>query len=508
MHQDGTQTKLPGGKAGVTPLIVPPLRAVGTRRGWDRLLRKRGADTARLMIATLSALADVATILGAGFLSNLLYFHWSYGTAPQIDINLQMVFIVAVFVVAINGLRAEYTVENYLAFSHHPSRLALTWSIAFLGMLALMFLTKSTGELSRFIGLTFFGAGLVALTAQRYAMVKLVAQRSAMGASAMRHVVLFGREQDIEAFNRTNDDLQLGCRVIGISVLRESGDGENEAARLARLDEDVSLAVSTVRLLKPDDVFLLVAWSDAELIERCVEGFVTVPAALHLRPELVMERFGDVRVGRVGRLLGINVGRKPIAFHDVMLKRTFDIVVALAALVLLSPLLVALAILIKLDSPGPVFFIQRRYGFNQEAFRVLKFRSMIVNDGTFQQATRDDPRITRLGAFLRRWNFDELPQLFNVVIGNMSLVGPRPHALAHDRAFEQRIARYAARHNVKPGITGWAQVNGFRGETRTQEEMMRRVEHDLYYIDNWSLRLDIRILFMTVFSPKAYRNAY
>jgi len=169
--------------------------------------------------------------------------------------------------------------------------------------------------------------------------------------------------------------------------------------------------------------------------------------------------------------------------------------------------LVSLAI--RLDSPGPVFFLQRRYGFNQEPFRIFKFRSMrTLDEGRhIPQAMADDPRITRVGRFLRRTNIDELPQLFNVLSGEMSLVGPRPHALAHDQMYEQAIAFYARRHNVKPGITGWAQVNGLRGDTAAEGKMRSRVEHDLWYIDNWSMMLDLRILWLTIFSKKAYRNA-
>ncbi len=168
-----------------------------------------------------------------------------------------------------------------------------------------------------------------------------------------------------------------------------------------------------------------------------------------------------------------------------------------------------MAIAIKLDSKGPVFFVQRRYGFNQEPFRILKFRSMTTmeDDRKLEQVKAGDRRVTKIGRFLRRSNIDELPQLLNVLRGDMSLVGPRPHALAHDQAFEREVALYARRHNVRPGITGWAQVNGWRGETDTPEKVLGRVEHDLHYIDNWSLLLDVSIMVRTVFSKKAYRNA-
>jgi exopolysaccharide biosynthesis polyprenyl glycosylphosphotransferase len=193
-----------------------------------------------------------------------------------------------------------------------------------------------------------------------------------------------------------------------------------------------------------------------------------------------------------------------------MQKRAFDLLFASVGLLVLTPVLVLVALLIKLDSAGPIFFVQHRHGFNQKPFRILKFRTMqTLEDGeVISQVKERDPRVTRVGARLRRWNIDELPQLFNVIKGDMSLVGPRPHALSHDWEFEQRVALYARRHNVKPGITGWAQIHGLRGEIDNDDKIEKRVEHDLYYIDNWSLGLDLQILARTVFSSTSYRNAY
>jgi exopolysaccharide biosynthesis polyprenyl glycosylphosphotransferase len=187
----------------------------------------------------------------------------------------------------------------------------------------------------------------------------------------------------------------------------------------------------------------------------------------------------------------------------------FDLAVSSVLLVVLSPLFALIALAIRLDSRGPVLFLQGRHGFNQQTFRIIKFRTMrTMDDGDHvPQATLNDPRITRVGALLRRYNLDELPQLANVILGQMSLVGPRPHAVAHDREYEQRIGLYARRHNVKPGITGWAQVHGLRGETQTDDKMAKRVAHDLWYIDNWSFWLDVVIMFQTVFARKAYANA-
>jgi len=193
-----------------------------------------------------------------------------------------------------------------------------------------------------------------------------------------------------------------------------------------------------------------------------------------------------------------------------VIKRVEDVVLSSVLLFMLAPLLLTVAACVKLSSPGPVLFRQKRLGFNNNVIEVLKFRTMVVRteEAGVPQATKDDPRVTRIGRFLRRSSIDELPQLLCVLNGDMSLVGPRPHALAHNDQYAAVIDNYLGRHRVQPGITGWAQVNGFRGETDTLDKMQSRVEHDMAYIDNWSIQLDIRILLATAFSSAAYKNAY
>jgi exopolysaccharide biosynthesis polyprenyl glycosylphosphotransferase len=200
---------------------------------------------------------------------------------------------------------------------------------------------------------------------------------------------------------------------------------------------------------------------------------------------------------------------KPIGDTGRLLKRAFDVVGASFGLLLLSPLFLIVAVWIKLDSRGPVLFLQERRGFNGKSFQIYKFRSMsVMEDGrSMQQAVPDDPRITTIGAVLRRTSIDELPQLMNVLLGNMSLVGPRPHAISHDAELALRFERYAQRQRIKPGITGWAQVNGFRGDTSTQEKIEGRTLHDLYYVEHWSLWFDMRILMLTFLSRKVRDNA-
>jgi undecaprenyl-phosphate galactose phosphotransferase/putative colanic acid biosynthesis UDP-glucose lipid carrier transferase len=212
----------------------------------------------------------------------------------------------------------------------------------------------------------------------------------------------------------------------------------------------------------------------------------------------------------IGLAKTVELKREPLRLQERVLKRVFDSLVASAALVVLSPMLFAIAVLIKLDSRGPVLFRQTRVGFNGRTFRILKFRTMkTLDDGSvIRQATRGDDRVTQIGRWLRATSADELPQLINVLLGDMSLVGPRPHAVAHDSQYDLAIANYAARHRVKPGITGWAQVCGYRGETPTVDLMLKRVEHDLWYIDHWSFWLDAMILLRTTIALMRPQNAY
>ncbi len=216
------------------------------------------------------------------------------------------------------------------------------------------------------------------------------------------------------------------------------------------------------------------------------------------------------KVSSLGPLGLLDVKSKPMADWSPIMKAVEDFALALGLIVIAAPLMALIALAIRLDGPGPVFFRQRRHGLNHRVIEVLKFRTMrVMEDGAaVKQATKDDPRITRVGKWLRRTSLDELPQLINILKGEMSLVGPRPHALVHNEFYGDMLERYANRHQVKPGLTGWAQISGFRGETRAAEDMQRRVEHDLHYIDHWSIWLDLKILLLTPLYGLTHRKAY
>jgi Undecaprenyl-phosphate glucose phosphotransferase len=484
----------------VAPAPVRRAHRNGVRTGWAQAMPNKNTALLRATFAIMATLADVCAITLTAIIIGNIYHALAYGVQGMTENFLQLGLFIALIFTLSNVMRQEYSIARYLSFSGHGRRSMFLWNICFIGALASAFVTKTTADWSRVTFVCFYIFGFVALCLTRAVIVYFVQASAAAGGVSARRVFLVGFEDDMHKFIERYAPWKAGLHIVAASVLRKDGD----------LREDLALAAASARMMLPDDVFVLVPWSDETTIDACVDAFLRVPASLHLGPERVLDRFVDARIHKVGTIASLNLVGRPLSTLDILIKRSFDLIVAAGALVLLSPLFLVVSILIKIDSPGPALFFQRRYGFNQEPFRIAKFRTMTTldDDRHVTHTSENDPRITRIGRWMRRYNIDELPQLLNVLRGQMSLVGPRPHALAHDQLFEQTIALYARRHNVKPGITGWAQVNGFRGGISDDSKIRMRIEHDLFYIDNWTLLLDLRILFLTVFSRKAYRNAY
>jgi undecaprenyl-phosphate galactose phosphotransferase/putative colanic acid biosynthesis UDP-glucose lipid carrier transferase len=258
-----------------------------------------------------------------------------------------------------------------------------------------------------------------------------------------------------------------------------------------------------------EEIVLALGWENKEQLAAARHQLRRSPLPVRLLPDRTVSSLLNLS-GGINPHFAIELQRNPLTLAEQLLKRFVDVVASAGLLVVLSPLLLFTALAIKFDSSGPVVFRQKRNGFNGGPFLIYKFRTMsVLEDGAIiQQAQKNDKRVTRVGRILRQTSIDELPQLLNVLMGDMSLVGPRPHALAHDSEYGESIAAYAFRQHVKPGITGWAQVNGFRGETASIERMEQRVEHDLWYINNWSFWLDLRILLRSCFVLVGQSNAY
>jgi putative colanic acid biosynthesis UDP-glucose lipid carrier transferase len=265
-----------------------------------------------------------------------------------------------------------------------------------------------------------------------------------------------------------------------------------------------------VKTHRVDLIYLTLPMASQPRILKLLEELRDTTASIYFAPDIFLFDLIQARMDAIGGVPVVAVCETPFYGLSGLIKRASDIVLASAALVLILPVMLAIAIGIKATSPGPVLFTQRRYGLDGRQIIVYKFRTMtVLEDGNVvRQATRDDSRVTRFGAFLRRYSLDELPQFVNVLQGRMSVVGPRPHAVAHNEMYRKLIKGYMIRHKVKPGITGWAQVNGLRGETDTLEKMRARIEYDLSYLRNWSLQLDLQIVLKTALVVLRTQNAY
>jgi putative colanic acid biosysnthesis UDP-glucose lipid carrier transferase len=265
-----------------------------------------------------------------------------------------------------------------------------------------------------------------------------------------------------------------------------------------------------VKRHRVDLIYITLPMASQPRILKVLDELCDTTASIYFAPDIFLYDLIQARVDAIGGMPVVAVCETPFWGINGVIKRAADLVLASAILVLIAPFMLAIAAGVRYSSPGPVLFKQRRYGVDGREIVVYKFRTMtVLEDGdAIRQATRRDPRVTRLGAILRRYSLDELPQFINVLQGRMSIVGPRPHAVAHNELYRKLIKSYMIRHKVKPGITGWAQVNGFRGETDDIDKMKGRIEYDLDYLRNWSLRLDLKIIVKTVFvvfkSPNAY----
>ncbi len=378
------------------------------------------------------------------------------------------------------------------------------WSLVFVTLVILGYLTKTSDDFSRAWAIGWYTLALVG-----FALVRVFAaaqveswRRRGRLARTVAIVDLSGTGDELARRLKNGKNGAAGeIRLVGVFV------PERTAERKNGLPDLIALA----RLFRIDEVIVAISGRQDGETDAIVRKLGTIPANVRLCPELPPMAVIPREAGLLFGQPMLTVYHRPLTGWNRVAKRVEDLVIASFALVAVMPLLVLVALLIKLDSPGPVLFRQKRLGFNNNVIVIYKFRSMRHRPGpetSVPQAERNDPRITRLGRFLRKSSIDELPQIFNVLKGEMSLVGPRPHALAHNDQYAALIDDYLGRHRVQPGITGWAQVNGLRGETETLDKMQRRVEHDLYYIDQWSLSLDLKILFLTALRGAFDRNAY
>ena len=407
-----------------------------------------------------------------------------------------------------------YQVQAFRGHEKQYFRLASAWSVVFLIIIGISFFAKAGDQFSRVWLGSFYVVGLIALLAFRKALFILVRRWTREGRLARRTAIVGGGEASEALVSALASQRDSELRIVGL--FDDRGDDRSPETiggqrKLGTVDDLVEFA----RRTRVDLVIFSLPISAENRILQMLKKLWVLPVDIRLSAHSNKLRFRPRSYSYVGNVPVLDVFDRPITDWDVVMKWLFDKVVGSLALVAAAPVMALVAIAIKLDSRGPALFKQKRYGFNNELIEVYKFRSIYVDQSDATAAklvTKDDPRITRVGRFIRKTSLDELPQLLNVVlVGNLSLVGPRPHAVnakAEERRYDEAVDGYFARHRVKPGITGWAQVNGWRGETDTHEKIQRRVEHDLYYIENWSVLFDLYIMGRTPFALLKAENAY
>jgi Undecaprenyl-phosphate glucose phosphotransferase len=463
-----------------------------------------------VVVAGLVRAVECALISGLGALLHLLMLR---GRVPFGLTYAGAIGLIAVLTVALVQIAGGYRIAAFRAFYKSALRLITAWSLAFLIIAAGLVLAKVADHYSRLWLATFYGTGLAALLIGRFVLFRLIEAQTRAGRFDRRTAIVGGGKpaEDLIAALETQSD--SGIRIVGVFDDRNTDRSSDVVAghpKLGNVDDLVAYARSARLDLI---VFTIPITAEARILQMLAKLWV-LPIDIRLSAHAAKLRLRPRSYSYLGSVPVLDVFDKPIADWDVVVKALFDRCVGLLMLLALLPIMLAVALAVRLTSRGPVLFRQKRHGFNNELIEVFKFRSMYVDQcdaGAARMVTRGDPRVTPVGRFIRKTSLDELPQLFNVLKGDLSLVGPRPHALqakAANTLYDQVVDGYFARHKVKPGITGWAQINGWRGETDTSEKLQRRVEHDLYYIENWSVLLDLQILATTPFALLKTENAY
>ncbi|MAF64012.1 MAG: undecaprenyl-phosphate glucose phosphotransferase [Blastomonas sp.] len=375
-------------------------------------------------------------------------------------------------------------------------------------VVAWMFISKTTEDYSRItISLWFFASWALSCSwriAFRY--VLFIARKN--GRNSRSVAIIGANETTLALIQEIQSTPEAGYNIVG--VYDDRAPSRLELPREVSLNGNISNLYQAVEKDKIDTVFIALPMTANKRIEQVLRVLGDTKAQVHLVPNFFVYNLLHSRICNVGDMQTVSVFDSPMKGAMNFLKRVEDILLASVILAIISVPMLIIAAAVKLTSKGPVIFKQNRYGMDGKKIKVWKFRSMTVteNGDAVTQATKNDARITKVGAFLRRTSLDELPQFINVLQGHMSVVGPRPHAVAHNEAYRKKVEYYMLRHRIKPGITGWAQVNGWRGETDTLDKMQKRVEYDLEYIKNWSLWLDFKIVLFTLFKGFVNKNAY
>jgi undecaprenyl-phosphate glucose phosphotransferase len=455
----------------------------------------------------LLSTGDALVILLASLLGGFGY-HWASGTPiPELSPYFALGLIASFTHILRMGGRGYYDFESAAKPTVEIVEVLISWATTGLMLAFFAFLLKIGESFSRGAFLVFFAIAPVGLVAARKTAKFFIRRAVARGAIGRRNLVLLGDRNELDSLEPADLLAFFGAGEVNRFTLSADSD---PSVQKASNTKTLDLVATFIRKNNTAEILLALPWSDTARIELIRDQIKMLPVSAKLLPDTQIRTLTNYASSGHQRIISLEIQRAPLSTAERLVKRAIDILIGLLALAFFIPILALTALAIKFDGKGPILFLQNRKGFNGRQFVMFKFRTMTVqeNGDVVTQASRNDPRVTRIGRLLRAASIDELPQLINVVRGEMSLIGPRPHALAHDTQFERLLQDYAFRHHVKPGMTGWAQVNGLRGATPSVEQIARRVKMDLWYINNWSLWLDIQILIKTVVEVLRKRNAF
>jgi len=454
-------------------------------------------------IEAIVCAVDVLLIIMVSVATGAIYAQFNQGDIDLARYVSTAILASAVFVLLFRR-RCLYDPSSLVNWSVQARNIATLWTVTFLVLAGVAFALKIGPDFSRGAVLLFAVASPAVLIIHHGLWRAVIESGRRRGRFRGCKSILICMHECAEAPRiaqaRTRDLEFHGFRI----------DRTYQLSADVLPQELIKRVVDFARGSEVEEIFVAADLRSWPEIPGLVRPLAELPLPLTFLPDADGAALFTMPPRQFGSSVGVEFQRAPLSLSERIAKRLVDIVFGVSGIVLLMPMFVIIAIAIKLDSPGDALFRQTRRGFNSRRFKIYKFRTMTdLEDGsTIRQAVRGDRRVTRLGAWLRRTSIDELPQLFNVVSGEMSLVGPRPHATAHDDYYSEQISHYAFRHHMKPGITGWAQVRGYRGETPTVQSMKERVEHDIWYIDNWSVTLDVQIILLTALEVIRGRNAY
>jgi Undecaprenyl-phosphate glucose phosphotransferase len=476
--------------------------------------RFSGRPASPRMVAGFLMLFDLFAIFAAGLVAHTLYVAPYLDDSSGFDLRYGILLATApfLFIIFLQSMRG-YDPASFGSLLEQSGRLIAAWTLLFASFAVSFFFFKLGTFYSRLWFAVWYGGGLGVLLASRLVLAALVDRWQREGRFQRRAIIVGGGAGASELIRQIEASTDRHIQICGIFDDRSGDRSPSIVQGYPRLGTIAEL-VEFGRIAKIDMLIVSLPLTAENRLLEILKMLWVLPVDIRLSAHSDKLRFRPRSYSYIGAVPFLDVVDRPIADWDSIAKRAFDLFFATLGIIILGPLMMVTAVAIRLDSPGPILFRQKRYGFNNEVIDVLKFRSMYADQCDYESrvaVTKDDPRVTAVGRIMRKTSIDELPQLFNVIFGTLSLVGPRPHAVGsntENRLWESVVDGYFARHKVKPGVTGWAQIHGWRGEVDTSDKLQARVAHDLYYIENWSPLLDLRILLRTPFALVNPKNAY